>query len=500
MTHSLTLCTQLDRTCISPSGGELHLLVTLSAPQPEAGGGRPPLNLAAVVDRSGSMGGAKLYFTKQALRFLVDQMGESDRLAVVTYDHHVRVLLGSQPVAQKEAVKTLVDSIAAGGSTNLSGGLATGMQQIRPHTGSGIVSRVLLMTDGLANAGVTDPGVLVGWARAWREQGLGLSAMGVGEDFNEDLLVALAEAGGGNFHYIENPDQIPEIFAQELQGLLQVAAQGLRLTVELEPGVAVTGVLGYQPEGTPQRAVVALPDLYGAEVKSVLVRLAVAAPPSDGKLGRVVLDYLPAAPGGQPSSIAADVTLAVTDDPVRLGEPPSPEVMRQLRLCEASVAWDEAVALADAGDLQGAAMRLIRAAEELEAGPVPGDSRVAEQVSALRRQAAEITAAPYDARTRKRMRQEGFRRRRGGVGGGAGAARLVVALRGLVAAGPQAVGAWGPTLADARGRRGPTLPGGQTCNAGPDAVGAGPAPVCADQSRAGRLLAPGGLAPGLAPR
>ena len=272
-----------------------------------------------------------LHFTKKALRFLVDQMGQADRLAVVTYDDDVTVPLPSQPVAQKDAVKAMVSNIAAGGSTNLSGGLATGMQQIRPHAGQGLVSRVLLMTDGLANVGVTDPDTLVGWARAWREKGLGLSTMGVGDVFNEDLLVALAEAGGGNFHYIENPDKIPEIFSKELEGLLEVAVQGLQLRVEVEPGVAVTDVIGYRPQGNPQRVEVALPDLYGAEVKSVLIRLAVAAPPADGKLGRVVLDYLPAVPGGEPSAISAEVSLTVTDDPVRLSEPPDEAVMRSAR-------------------------------------------------------------------------------------------------------------------------------------------------------------------------
>jgi len=413
MTHALTLCTQLDRTCIPPSGGELYLLVTLAAPRAEASGGRPPLNLAAVMDRSGSMAGANLYFAKQALRFLVDQMAAADRLAIVTYDDEVHVPFPSQLVAQKDAVKLLVDGITAGGTTNLSGGLATGMQQIRPHAGPERVSRVLLMTDGLANAGVTDPDVLVGWATAWREQGLGLSTMGVGPHFNEDLLVALAEAGGGNFHYIEDPDRIPEVFQEELQGLLQVAAQGLHLTIEAEPGVAVSGVLGYRPAGTPHRAEVALSDLYAGEAKHVLVRLSVAAPPAGGKLARLALAYVPAAAGGLPESIEAEVSLDVTDDPARLREPPDEAVMRHVRLAEAGAAWDEAVELADRGDLQGAAIRLFRAAEELEMQSAAGDAGALEQARALRAQAEAMTTAPYDATVRKRMRQEGFRRRRG---------------------------------------------------------------------------------------
>lgn len=412
MTQSVSLSTQLERNCISPSGGTIYLLVSIAAPQAETGG-RLPLNLAAVVDRSGSMAGAKLAYTKQALRFLVDQLAEADRLAVVTYDDEVEVRLPSQSISQKDAVKTLLALIEAGGTTNLSGGVATGMQQIGPHAGPERVSRLLLMTDGLANVGVTDPDTLVGWVKAWRERGLALSSLGVGNDFNEDLLVAMAEAGGGSFHYIADPDQIPAIFADELQGLLQVAAQGMQLRVEAEPGVAVTEVIGYQPSGTPHRVDVTLPDLYGAEVKSLLIKLVVAAPPADGKLAKVTLHYLPATAGAAPSTLSAEVKLSVTDDPAKLAAPPNEEVVRQVRLSEAGAAWDEAVRMADEGDMHGAALHLHAAAQTLAFQAQAGDKEASERMEALRTQAEAMRSAPYSAAMRKQMRQESFRNRRG---------------------------------------------------------------------------------------
>lgn len=217
-----------------------------------------------------------------------------DRLALITYDDQVETLLPSQPVVQKDLLKARIAAIESGGSTNLSGGLATGMQQITPHAGPDRVNRVLLMTDGLANVGVTDPETLIGWARTWRKRGLTLTALGVGADFNEDLLVSLAEAGGGSFHSIENPDRIPSLLAAELQGLLQVAGQGLHLRVAAEPGVAITGVIGYPPFGTPNEVQIPLPDLYGGEVKSLVLTLSAAAPPSAGTpLARVRLEPSP---------------------------------------------------------------------------------------------------------------------------------------------------------------------------------------------------------------
>lgn len=412
MTHSLTLSTRLDRPHIPRSGGVVNVLIQLHAPALDADR-RLPLNLAAVLDRSGSMADAKLDYTKEALCFLIDQMAAHDRLAAVVYDTRVDTLFPSQPVVHKDPLKTLLRTIGPGGSTNLSGGLATGMQQIAPHAGTGCVSRTLLLTDGFANVGVTDSETLVGWVRMWREQGLGLSTIGVGADFNEDLLVAMAEAGGGSFHYIANPDQIPAIFAAELSGLLQVAAQGLQLSLRAEPGAAIEAVVGYPPCGTQQEIAVTLPDLYGGEVKSLLVRLAVAAPPADGTIAHLSLSYLAAEPEARPETLTATVSIAATDDAALLAAPPDEEVTRQLNLAEAAAAREEAVRMADEGNLHGGAQRLAQAANLFAYLASSGDAYAAEQAAALRREAELLERSQYDQAVRKEMRQQSHRARRG---------------------------------------------------------------------------------------
>jgi len=412
MSHTLSLTAQLDRAHIPPSGGALHLLLQVTAGAQPAGE-RLPLNLAAVVDRSGSMAGPKLAHTKQALQFLVDQVAPSDYLSVITYDDQVDTLLPSLHVVQKDGLKAELAQIRSGGSTNLSGGMATGMQQIATHATAQQVNRVLLMTDGLANVGVTDPDTLVGWARTWRERGLTLSALGVGDDFNEDLLVALAEAGGGNFHYIADPDRIPAIFATELQGLLQVAAQGLQLRVEVEPGVAVNAVLGYPPTGTPHAVVLNLPDIYAGEAKSLVLALAVAAPPANGRLGRVTLDYLPAVAGLAPQTVTIDLTVGVTTDEALLTAPFNADVVKQVNLARAAMARDEAIQRADEGNLRAGAQALACAAEALRPMVAQGDAEATEQFAALQAQAQALQSEQYDRALRKRMRQESHQTRQG---------------------------------------------------------------------------------------
>ncbi|MFZ5817883.1 MAG: vWA domain-containing protein [Bacillota bacterium] len=410
MTNRLSLTARTERAHIPPSGGALHLLLQIGA-ESVAAGERLPLNLAAVADRSGSMHGPKLTYTKEALRFLVDQMGPADFLSVITYDDQVETLAPSHQVVHKDALKAAIRRIESGGTTNLSGGLATGMQQITAHARPRQVNRVLLMTDGLANVGVTDPETLIGWARAWRSRGLTLSTLGVGDDFAEDLLVALAEAGGGNFHYIADPDKIPAIFARELDGLLQVAAQGLQLQFEAEPGVAIDGVLGYPPAGTPQAITLDLPDIYGGEVKSVILALTVAAPPADGRLGRATLRFMDAA-GPEPQSVTLEVSIGVTAEPGLLEAPPDPEVARQVGLARAGQAREEAVLLSDQGDLEAGARALEFAAAAL-APMAAHDAEAAEQYAALQSQAEALRSAQYDKGMRKQMRQDSFQARQG---------------------------------------------------------------------------------------
>jgi Ca-activated chloride channel family protein len=407
---SITLTARLDRPHIPPSGASVQLLIQLTAPsQPMSA--RPPLNLAAVIDRSGSMAGPKLDYTKQALRFLIDQVTEKDHLAIVTYDDVVQTPVPSQPIIQKDLLKAQVSQITPGGMTNLSGGLSTGMNQIAPHAAPGQINRVLLMTDGLANVGVTDSLTLQTWATTWRHRGLTLSTLGVGDDFDEDLLVALAEAGGGSFHYIADPDKIPAIFAAELQGLLQVAAQGLQLQIQAEPGVAIASVIGYPPVGTPGQVSLSLPDIYGGEVKSLLVTLHVAAPPHDGKLARISLAYLPT--GAAPERLALEITAHVTTDPGLLSTEPDPEVTRQLTLARAAAAREEAIRLSDQGDLTSAADLLSQAAQDLAAFAAAGDVEAGEQVASLQARAEELRQNQYDKAARKRLRYESFQARQG---------------------------------------------------------------------------------------
>ncbi len=216
---------------------DLHVLVELTAPDPTPGGGREPLRLAVVLDDSGSMRGHRLAAAKRCASYLADQLGPRDALALIAYGDEARLL---QPLGPPDPAATAaaLASLFANEMTNLSAGWFKGRDELAAADDG--LRRVLLLTDGLANRGITDPSQLTALAAQAAGQGVSTTTIGVGQGFDEDLLTAIADAGGGESHYAEGADDAPGIFAREFGDLATLVAQNL--TLELRPTAAVTAV------------------------------------------------------------------------------------------------------------------------------------------------------------------------------------------------------------------------------------------------------------------
>jgi Ca-activated chloride channel family protein len=211
---------------------QVYLLARIQADPPPDTGDRHPLNLSLVLDRSGSMQGAKLEYIQQAAQFLVQRLGATDRLSIVSYNDYVAVEVPAQPVIEKDRINEVIGKLFASGMTNLSGGWLQGCQSVAENAAEGQVNRAAAL-DGLANRGVTDLRQLEAMARQKRAEGITTTTMGVGLDFNEDLLTRMAKEGGGAFYFIDNPDQAPAIF-ERVKGLLNVSAES-QITLTLSP-------------------------------------------------------------------------------------------------------------------------------------------------------------------------------------------------------------------------------------------------------------------------
>ena len=276
---SLRLTAAADCSLVGIDGpSERVVRWTITAPDvPLLGAARSPLNLALVVDRSGSMAGDKLAYARQAANHVLDLLHAEDRVTLVVYDDVIEILAPSQlvTVANREALKTMLQTVTARGSTNLGEGWLRGAGQVAEHLSPGSINRVLLLTDGLANQGIVAPAELATHARELRQRGVSTSTFGIGADFNEQLLALMADDGGGHFYFIETPAQIPALFQQELGELLTVVARDPRLVIS-GPNQAAVDLLGGLPfEYDGDRLIVPLSHIFAREERQIFLRAVV---------------------------------------------------------------------------------------------------------------------------------------------------------------------------------------------------------------------------------
>ena len=279
------LTARADRRFIRPSHrSHRFVLVEVTAPAATHRRERTPVNLAFLIDRSGSMSGAKLDLAKRAVDEALARLDDRDRFSVVVYDDRIDTVVESTPASAeaRRNATTRLAQIDARGSTDLAGGWFRGCEQVAAHLTHEGVDRVLLLTDGLANVGITDAGELARHAAELRARGVSTTTFGVGNDFDEALLQSMADAGGGHFYYIADANQIRDHIASEVGETLEVVARDVELEVLAGEGVAVEAISPHPLTGRGTRSIVGLGDLVADQVLDVVLRLTFPY----GQLGR----------------------------------------------------------------------------------------------------------------------------------------------------------------------------------------------------------------------
>jgi Ca-activated chloride channel family protein len=394
----------------------VHAMLELTAPAAPAGRERPPLHLALVVDRSGSMAGDKLETTKRCAAFLVERLAPTDQFALIDYDDQVRLLAPLAPVGGANLLP-VIGWITPGGQTNLSGGWLKGMEVLKGATGPG-ARKVLLLTDGLANVGITDEGALVKMAASAQEAGIGTTTIGFGEGFAEDLLTAMADAGGGNAHYAATPEDAPGIFASEFEDLVSLVAQNVSVEIRPSDQVEVVGMLNEYPAVPVAGGVqLQLGDAYAEERRRVVFELGIPRLASLGvaKVADVVVRYV-----SVDQEVAAhELTLPIVVNMVSADEAKTAgadqEVVEEVLILKAARAQDEARKLTDAGEFEAAGSILRQTASELRQKAT--DAILVEeflaQADALEANVGMMSGRVYDMGSRKQMLYQSRTTRRG---------------------------------------------------------------------------------------
>lgn len=386
----------------------LYLMARLTAGAAPGQEARRPLNLSLIIDRSGSMAGSKIDYTRQAASLLVENLSQTDTFSVVLYNEDVETFLQPQQVTHKDLLRQRLQKIRAGGTTNLSGGWLEGISHVADNLDPDQINRVILMSDGLANRGIVDQAELVKIAEQKRESGVSTTTMGLGEDFNEDLLIEMADAGGGAFYFIESPEVTPGIFQEELSGLLKLVGQNLTLTVLPTAHVEqVRQMNTYPEENHPDGKRYRMGDIHGDDTRSVMLEMKIPALDTIGQVQIATLrfeyDELQDNTFSRKSiELPVHVNVAaqanIDDGQTEQNE----EVTRSVLLLKAADARREAIKLADSGKFKEAADLLRSTAEDIQAADLD-DPALKDEYNALMTQAKDMTKGTeyYQSYSRK---------------------------------------------------------------------------------------------------
>ena len=365
---------------------------------------RTPIDLVLVIDKSGSMGGEKMGLTRETAELVAKELGAADRLSIVTYDAEVECPMPLTRMDQsgKTLAAKVITTIRAGTTTNLSGGLMRGIEELTTTTPAETAS-VLLMTDGLANNGIRDTDGIVRCMQGvlGEKPNFTVFTFGYGADHNAEMLRSISDAGGGQYYYMEDGDAVATSFADCLGGLLSVVGQNTRLKLQAAGGATVLRVLGQGyptvGEGTDTLEIT-LGDIYSEESKDLLFEVAIPVSSSEGeeenqpRTDAVIvasLSYLDVVHSQLVSAEAATITVTRA----KVAGEPEQDVHEQLNRVEAAEALLKSSALARAGDYECGRAVLATVEGRLLASPAALTPLTTQLVADLKEAASGMTNA-----------------------------------------------------------------------------------------------------------
>jgi len=326
------------------------------------------------------------------------------------YDNEVEVVIPAGKVKDKKALEQRINDIQARGSTALYAGMKEGARQLKEYLGKERINRVILLSDGLANVGPQSPAELATLGQQLSRDGMAVSTIGLGEDYNEDLMTALAEASHGNYYYVQDAEKLPGIFQDELGSVKSIVARNVKLILTLPEGIAAKGVLGEEKlkfEGN--RLEIPLGEVSSGQKRSFLLGLKVpAGQASDLRLADLKIVYDDEKQ--QARELTAQAQVSRTEDAEASSQSINAEVIASAAIVDNRLAKEKAVALADAGRAKEAAEVLRGQAAINAALPAPARSDVITQdQDALLLRASELDSrGTLSKQSRKRIQYENY--------------------------------------------------------------------------------------------
>ncbi|MFY9158173.1 MAG: von Willebrand factor type A domain protein [Chloroflexi bacterium ADurb.Bin120] len=367
-----------------------------------------PLNLALVIDRSGSMHGEKLHFAKQAAAHVIDLLDQQDRAAIVIYDNEVEVLMQSQFLTEKvkHEAKAKIMGIQSRGSTFLYGGWLEGCRQIAETISKQSFNRTLLLTDGLANVGLRDVSAISMHAQELFSRNISTSCFGVGADYDEHMLEAIANHGGGNFHFLETVNAIPHVFEREFDEIISIVLKEVRVALTLPAHVEAKVSAGWRAEGNSGQFSIYLGSLVAEQKQRLYLRLSNLIGADEAPM------HIPVKATGldadqKEHTADAELVFKVVPESEEAAVKPDAELMERFAVVDLADQANEALKRERAGDRIGSAALMQEALSKHQ-------DFVSDHTAEKYHLMTEELRFGYDALERKRRHYQEYQNKRGG--------------------------------------------------------------------------------------
>ena len=408
----VTCRVEIDRA-ILPAGGNQKAVVkvTLDAQPPPEKNKRPAVNLAIVLDRSGSMAGKKLERAKDAAIEALRHLGPMDMFSVVVYDHNVSTVVSAQHAKNIEWIEGRIRQIRPGGNTALFGGVSQGASEVRKNLEGNYVHRIILLSDGLANVGPSSPDDLGRLGVALIKESISVTTIGVGTDYNEDLMTRLSQNSDGNTYFVETSRDLPRIFTAELGDVLSVVAKKVHLIIECPDGVKPLKIIGREGRIKGKMVELSLNQLYGSQEKYVLIEVEISEGKSGEKKDIANVNVSYENPFTQKKETSSGRVYAMfSKDRSKVKKSANIAVKREYNLNLNALSQEKAISLSDRGKKKEAVSELKKSAQKLrKVGRQHNDEDLLKRAEEMEVQADQIEKEGMTKKYRKVLRTDSYK-------------------------------------------------------------------------------------------
>ena len=360
-----------------------------------------------MIDRSGSMEGARIREARRAATMAVDRLDSTDTVSIVAYNKRVEVIVPATKVRDRYELRDQIARLEAGGSTAIYAGVKSGAAQLSEFASRNKVNRIILLSDGLANVGPKDPSDFADLGRELSGRGFSVSTIGLGTGYNEDLMEALARTGEGNHAFVQEPEDLVQFFNEEFDEAVDIIAFDVEIIITLRGGAEPIASLGRDARIGKRTITYRVGQLVGGSEQILLSEIALPKGVRAGDevaIADVVVNYR----ASETQMTASDRVVARFTDERKAAEGSfDRDVMRDATLLKARAAREEAIRLRDAGKAKAAAAVFSRNSRNLERAQrqygFTASARVAKELEA-NRAAAKPTSKREWVRQRKVLR------------------------------------------------------------------------------------------------